>query len=136
MIRPREPGDQEAGMRSCMFVDHSSVVRKVARRILSGSGMIVAEAESGAVALDICAAGMPDLIVVDTSLPDMSVADFIRAVRSIPSRTTPQILVSLVEKDVASIMRAKRAGAQGYLLKPFDRTRLLNSLHALRQAAA
>jgi len=47
----------------------------------------------------------------------------------------PQILISLVEVDVASIMRAKRAGAQGYLLKPFNRPQLLERFRVLKIAA-
>ncbi|TIU51063.1 MAG: response regulator, partial [Mesorhizobium sp.] len=47
----------------------------------------------------------------------------------------PQILISLVELDIASIMRAKRAGAQGYLLKPFNRPQLLERFRALKIAA-
>ena len=69
-------------MKRCMFVDDSSVIRKVAKRILNGPDMLVIEAESGHVALDMCANDMPDIIVVDGSLTDMSVEEFIRNVRS------------------------------------------------------
>ena len=68
---------------------------------------------------------MPDVIVVDGALPDMKAVDLIRRVRAMETPIKPQILISLVEVDVASIMRAKRAGAQGYLLKPFNRPQLL-----------
>ena len=58
-------------MKRCMFVDDSSVIRKVAKRILGGPDMLVIEAASGLDALDMCAADMPDIIVVDGALPDM-----------------------------------------------------------------
>ncbi|RUY76603.1 response regulator, partial [Mesorhizobium sp. M7A.F.Ca.CA.003.01.2.1] len=58
-------------MKRCMFVDDSSVIRKVAKRILGGSEMIVIEAASGLDALEMCAADMPDIIVVDGALPDV-----------------------------------------------------------------
>ncbi|MBW8909767.1 MAG: response regulator, partial [Mesorhizobium sp.] len=54
-------------MKRCLFVDDSSVIRKVAKRIL-GSDMMVAEAASGAEAADICATDMPDVIVIDGGL--------------------------------------------------------------------
>ncbi|TIO07053.1 response regulator [Mesorhizobium sp.] len=122
-------------MKRCMFVDDSSVIRKVARRILSGSDMLVIEAASGLDAVEMCAADMPDIIIVDGALPDIQAVDVIRRVRAMESPVRPQILISLVEVDVASIMRAKRAGAQGYLLKPFNRPQLLECFRTLKTAA-
>lgn len=122
-------------MRRCMFVDDSSVIRKVAKRILSGSDMIVIEANNGTAALDICAVEMPEIIVVDGVLPDMQTVDFIHRVRQIDCPVKPQILVSLIEVDIGAIMRAKRAGAQGYLLKPFNRPQLMERFRTLHLAA-
>ncbi|PAP95422.1 response regulator [Mesorhizobium wenxiniae] len=122
-------------MKRCMFIDDSSVIRKVAKRILGGSDMLVIEAARGFDAVEMCTADMPDIIVVDGALPDMQAEDVIRRVRAIESPIQPQILISLVEVDVASIMRAKRAGAQGYLLKPFNRPQLVECFRTLRIAA-
>lgn len=122
-------------MKRCMFIDDSSVIRKIAKRILCGSDMLVIEAARGFDAVEMCSADMPDIIVVDGALPDMQAEDVIRRVRAIESPIQPQILISLVEVDVASIMRAKRAGAQGYLLKPFNRPQLLECFRTLRIAA-
>ncbi|MGX8012489.1 response regulator [Mesorhizobium sp. ORM8.1] len=122
-------------MKRCLFVDDSSVIRKVAKRILGGSEMMVAEATSGAEAADICATDMPDVIVIDGGLADIQAVDLIRRIRAIEAPVKPQILVSLIEVDVAAIMRAKRAGAQGYLLKPFNRAQLLESFRFLKLAA-
>ncbi|WFP65302.1 MULTISPECIES: response regulator [unclassified Mesorhizobium] len=122
-------------MKRCLFVDDSSVIRKVAKRILGGSDIVVTEAATGLDAVEICSADMPDVVVVDGGLPDMQAVDLIRRIRAIESPVKPQILVSLVEVDVGSIMRAKRAGAQGYLLKPFNRAQLLESFRFLKTAA-
>ena len=123
-------------MKRCMFVDHSSVIRKVAKRILGGGPeMVVVEAETGAGALEMCAVEMPDVIVVDSTLPDMQTVEFIRSVRSIENAVMPQILISLVEVDIGAIMRAKRAGAQGYMLKPFNRAQLIERFRTLDMAA-
>jgi two-component system chemotaxis response regulator CheY len=118
-----------------MFVDDSSVIRKVAKRILGGPDMLVIEASSGPDALDMCAADMPDIVIVDGALPDMPATDFIRSVRAMNTPITPKILISLVEVDIGAIMRAKRAGAQGYLLKPFNRPQLIERFRALHMAA-
>ncbi|RWH74977.1 MAG: response regulator [Mesorhizobium sp.] len=122
-------------MKRCMFIDDSSVIRKVAKRILGGSDMLVIEAASGFDAVEMCTADMPDIIVVDGALPDMQAEDVIRRIRAMEGPIQPQMLISLVEVDVASIMRAKRAGAQGYLLKPFNRPQLLECFRTLRIAA-
>ncbi|RWL10010.1 MAG: response regulator [Mesorhizobium sp.] len=122
-------------MKRCMFIDDSSVIRRVAKRILGGSDMLVIEAASGLDAVEMCAADMPDIIIVDGALPDMQAEDVIRRVRAMESPIQPKILISLVEVDVASIMRAKRAGAQGYLLKPFTRPQLLERFRTVRFAA-
>ncbi|MDX8450426.1 response regulator [Mesorhizobium captivum] len=122
-------------MKRCLFVDDSSVIRKVAKRILGGSDIVVIEAASGLDAIEICSSDMPDVVVVDGGLPDMQAVDLIRRIRAIESPVKPQILISLVEVDVGSIMRAKRAGAQGYLLKPFNRAQLLENFRFLKIAA-
>ncbi|HMM64053.1 MAG TPA: response regulator [Mesorhizobium sp.] len=122
-------------MKRCMFVDESSVIRKVAKRILSGPDMVVTEAASGQDALEMCAFEMPDVVVVDGSLADMPAPELIRRIRTIAGKMPPQILISLVEVDIGAIMRAKRAGAHGYLLKPFNRPQLLERFRALPVAA-
>lgn len=119
-------------MKRCMFVDDSSVIRKVAKRILGGPDLLVVEAATGYDALDMCAVDMPDIIILDSALPDMPAVEFIRHVRSIESVVVPRIAICLTEVDIGAIMRAKRAGAQGYLLKPFNRQQLLERFRALQ----
>ena len=123
-------------MKRCMFVDDSSVIRKVAKRILGGPEMEIIEAATGLDAIAMCVGDMPDIIVVDGALPDMSSTEvFIRRVRAIESPVKPQIAICLIEVDVGAIMRAKRAGAQGYVLKPFKRPQLLERFRSLQSAA-
>lgn len=123
------------GMKRCMIVDDSSVIRKVAKRILSGSEMSVAEAGLAVEALAICATDMPDIIVVDSSLPDMATDEFIRQAMSLSEAHKPHIVVCMTEFDVGTIMRAKRAGAKGYILKPFNRPQLLERFREMEIAA-
>jgi len=112
-------------MKRCMIVDGSNVIRKVARRILEGPDMIIVDASHGEEAIAMCAAQMPDVIMVDNALPDMAGIDFIRSVTAIESDRKPDILLSMSQLDIGTIMRAKRAGAKGYMLKPFNRPQLL-----------
>lgn len=121
-------------MKRCMFVDDSSVISKVAKRILGGPDILVIEAATGRDAIAMCESDMPDIVIVDAGLPDMTAVDVIRSIRSIPSPVVPQIALCLTEVDIGCIMRAKRAGAQGYFLKPFNRTQLLEAFRALQPA--
>ncbi|MBX3567134.1 MAG: response regulator [Rhizobiaceae bacterium] len=118
-------------MRRCMFVDDSSVIRKVAKRILGGPDMVIIEASTGNDAYRMCEADMPDIIVIDSGLPDMSAEDLIRRIKAIRSPIVPQIAICLTEVDVPVIMRAKRAGAHSFILKPFNRAQLLERFRAL-----
>lgn len=122
-------------MKRCLFVDDSSVIRKVAKRILSGPDMVVVEAASGFEGIDVCAEEMPDFILIDSGLPDISAEEFIRHVRALQTDNPPRIAICLTEMDVPAIMRAKRAGAQGYLLKPFNRAQLLDNFRILAEVA-
>ncbi len=122
-------------MKRCMFVDASSVVRKVAKRILGSPDLVFIDAETAGQALDMCEAGMPELIVIDTALPDMNAEELIRRIRRMEAPIKPQIAISLIEVDIGAIMRAKRAGANGYILKPFNRPQLLDRFRALDVAA-
>ncbi len=122
-------------MKRCMIVDDSSVIRKVAKRIIAGPDMQVVEASNGFQALGMCAAEMPDLIMVDGNLPDMTVVEFIRQALATPSPVKPRIMICIPQFDLGAIMRAKRAGAQFYLLKPFNRPQLLDRFRSLQDAA-
>jgi two-component system chemotaxis response regulator CheY len=122
-------------MKRCLIVDDSSVIRKVAKRILGGPNMSVAEADSGTDAVEKCRISMPDYIIVDGILPDMTVESFIEEVRAIAGQAKmPQISVCMVEMDVPRIMRAKRAGAAGYCMKPFTRPQLIERFRELSAA--
>ena len=108
-------------MKHCLVVDDSSVVRKVARRILEGFDFTVSEAEDGSQALDMCRRGMPDMILLDWHLPAMDGIEVVASLRKLDHGREPKVLYCVSEADVAQIARALRAGIDDYILKPFDR---------------
>lgn len=119
-------------MNRCLIVDDSSVIRKVAKRIIASRGAIVIEAASGREALGYCRMDMPDFIIVDITLPDMETIDFIRELTSVQGRVKPLVSVLLNELDLSTIMRCKRAGAHAHMLKPFTRDLLLDRIDEIR----
>lgn len=122
-------------MKRCMIVDDSSVIRKVAKRILGGEELLVIEAASGYDALSMCSEEMPHVIVLDAGLPDITAVEFIQRACGLAGAVKPHILLCITEFDIGAIMRAKRAGAVGYLFKPFTRPQLLEHFRALPTAA-
>ncbi|HEY2007915.1 MAG TPA: response regulator [Rhizomicrobium sp.] len=107
-------------MKHCLVVDDSRVIRAVARRILEELRYSVAEAADGMEALRACHEKMPDLIFLDWNLPSMKGLDFIRSVRGQPDGGHPVILFCMTESDPGEIASAMAAGANEYVLKPFD----------------
>jgi two-component system chemotaxis response regulator CheY len=108
-------------MKQCLIVDDSRVLRKIARRILQDLQFTVEEAEDGAAALDICRRNMPDGILLDWNMPSMSGIEFLRALRREPTGGKPVVVYCTTENDIAHITEAIGAGANEYLVKPFDK---------------
>ena len=76
-------------MKNCLVVDDSSVIRKVARRILEGLEFQIAEAEDGEQALEACRRQMPDAVLLDWNMPKMDGYEFLRALRRMPHGDRP-----------------------------------------------
>jgi two-component system chemotaxis response regulator CheY len=107
-------------LRTCLVVDPSQVVRKVARRIFETMQFQTAEAETGQEALQKCEGDMPDAILLDGRLPTMSSSEVLGTLRALPNGRKPLVIYCTTENDSSEIARALSAGADDYLLKPFD----------------
>jgi two-component system chemotaxis response regulator CheY len=108
-------------MKTCLVVDDSRVIRKVACRILADLSFETMEAENGAEALTACRHKMPDLILLDGHLPQSSGIDFLKSLRGEIRGDHPVVLLCTTENDPAHLSEAIGAGADEYILKPFDR---------------
>jgi len=122
-------------MRSCLIVDDSSVVRKVARRLLEDLDYIVDEAEDGQEAIDKCRQEMPDAILLDWNMPIMSGLEFLKLLRAYVGGEKPRVIYCTVENDVGAIALALKAGADDYMMKPFDRSVLISKFQDKAAAA-
>ncbi|HEX4181443.1 MAG TPA: response regulator [Caulobacteraceae bacterium] len=107
-------------MKTCLVVDDSRVIRKVARRILEDLGFEIAEAADGMEAMAWCRAAMPEAILLDWNMPVMDGLDFLRQLRSEPEGNRPVVIFCSVENDLDHITQALEAGANEYIMKPFD----------------
>ncbi len=114
-------------MKSCLIVDDSKVIRKVARHILETMDFDVAEAADGKDALDQVADMTPDVILLDWNMPIMSGMDFLRAYRS-TADSHAKVIFCTTENGIGHIQAAIDAGADEYVMKPFDRETLESKL--------
>ena len=75
--------------KTCLIVDDSRIIRKVARRIVEGLGFEVDEAADGAEALAFCGGLIPEVILLDWSMPVMDGMTFLRRLRALPGGMAP-----------------------------------------------
>ena len=112
--------EEFAGVKLCLVVDDSRVMRKVARRILEDLGFEVAEAGDGSEALTWVRGAMPDVILLDWNMPVMNGLEFLRRLRAEPGGTTPRVIFCSAENHLDRIRQALDEGACEYIMKPFD----------------
>jgi two-component system, chemotaxis family, chemotaxis protein CheY len=112
--------------RKCLVLDDSRMVRAIAASLMAGLDFDVVEAATGQEALRLFEQSMPDLLLVDWNMPGMDGIAFIRTLRALPNGDQPRVLLMSTETRLGEIRTALRAGADSYLMKPFDRDQLVH----------
>ena len=107
-------------MKSCLVVDDSKVVRMVARKILEELGFEIREAADGQIAIEQCLRAMPDAVLLDWNMPVMNGIEFLRELRKADGGEAPMVVFCTTENDISHIKTAMEAGANEYIMKPFD----------------
>lgn len=113
-------------MKQCMIVDDSRVIRKVARHIMESCDFSVVEAADGQEALAMAGTAEPDVILLDWNMPVMGGMDFLKSYRAGEGRA--KVIFCTTENDIGHIEAAIHAGADEYVMKPFDRDTILGKL--------
>ena len=121
-------------MKTCLIIDDSRVIRKVSRHILESLEFSVDEAENGKEGLDKCQVQMPDVILLDWNMPVMTGIEFITPLRKHEGGDKPKVVFCTTENDVAHIREAISAGADEYVMKPFDHETLQIKLQLVGMA--
>jgi two-component system chemotaxis response regulator CheY len=107
-------------MKTCLIVDDSKIVRMVARKILEGLNFEIAEAEDGQQALEACMAEMPTAVLLDWNMPVKNGIEFLKELRALDDVDQPVVVFCTTENDMTHIQEALQAGANEYIMKPFD----------------
>ena len=121
-------------MKNCLVVDDSKVIRKVSRHILETLDFAVDEAENGQDGLERCAQSMPDVVLLDWNMPVMTGIEFLAKLRASDGGDKPKVVFCTTENDVSHIREAISAGADEYVMKPFDHETLQIKLQLVGMA--
>ncbi len=107
-------------MKSCLIVDDSKVIRMVAKKILQELQFETVEAEDGKVALEQCQRSLPTAVLLDWNMPVMNGIEFLHELRKLPDGDKVVVVFCTTENDIEHIQEAIEAGANEYIMKPFD----------------
>jgi two-component system chemotaxis response regulator CheY len=116
-----------------LTVDDSRTIRNMLLVTLNNAGFETIQAEDGIEGLEVLEESNPDVIVTDINMPRMDGYGFIEGVRANPEFRTVPILVLTTESSPEKKMRAREAGATGWIVKPFNPDTLVE---AIRRVAA
>ena len=111
-----------------LTVDDSRTMRDMLRLALMEAGFRVTQAEDGIDGLQALERETPHVIVTDINMPRLDGFGFIEAVRHDDRHKSVPILVLTTESDDEKKMRARQAGATGWIVKPFDPSKLVAAI--------
>ncbi len=112
-------------MHSILAVDDSPSMRKMVSFTLTGAGYQVIEAVDGQDAFEKAQSHAIDLVLVDQNMPRLDGIGLTRLLRDHPKYKTTPILILTTESSDQMKQAGRSAGATGWLVKPFDPTRLI-----------
>lgn len=118
-------------MAEILIVDDSPSMRRMVSAALTEAGHKVREAEDGNKALALARSGAADLVVSDMNIPGMNGIELVGQLRSLPAYRTTPILMLTTETSEDMKGRARNAGANGWIVKPFDPDRLVGIVSRL-----
>ncbi|MEW6369884.1 MAG: response regulator [Pseudomonadota bacterium] len=111
--------------KTILAVDDSSSLRQMVAFSLKAAGYQVVEAVDGQDGLDKARQQVVDLVLTDQNMPRMDGLSLIKQLRSLPEYQKVPILMLTTESSDEMKSKGRAAGANGWLVKPFDPQRLI-----------
>ena len=116
-----------------LTIDDSKTMRDMLMLTLSNSGFEVLQAVDGLDGLDVLGREAVDVVITDINMPKLDGYGVIQHMRERPEYDDLPILVLTTESDQEKKERARKLGATGFIIKPFNPTGLVD---VLRKVAA
>ena len=107
-------------MKSCLIVDDTRTIRSIVKKMVTGFGFQPVEAENGLQALQACDKQIPDVILLDWNMLVMNGLEFLKSLRARPDGVAPIVIFCTTENALDRIQEGIEAGANEYIMKPFD----------------
>lgn len=114
-----------------LAIDDMKTLRDLLGKVLRTAGYEVVEAVDGVDGLEKFSAHNPDLVISDLNMPNMDGIGFVSGARNTPNGKTVPILILTTETNETLKVRAKEAGATGWLTKPFNPQRVIKLVDQL-----
>ncbi|HTY51347.1 MAG TPA: response regulator [Steroidobacteraceae bacterium] len=115
-------------MARILAVDDSATMRQMVDATLTSAGHKVSQAADGREALEIAGKDTFDLVITDVNMPVMDGLTLVKQLRGLPAYRGVPILVLTTEATTERKLEGKAAGATGWLVKPFNPERLLDTI--------
>ena len=119
-------------MPSCVIADDSKVIRLLLSKIMTNFGYEVFEAENGEALLKQCVRNMPQIIISDWYLPLIDGIDVLLKLRASKKIKQPIFLFCSYIDDVDIISKAIKAGADDFIMRPFDEDIIASKLKIIK----
>lgn len=116
-----------------LVVDDSPVWRKIFEQILPKDLYAVSYASSGAEAMQVLAKKSPSIVITDWVMPDFSGLELCKRIREDKSGSYTYIIVMTSNKEEDGVLQALEAGADDFLVKPFNSNEMLARIGAGRR---
>ncbi len=105
-------------MISILVIDDDPFIGGLVDAVLSDPARRISKATTGAEGLEKLTGPVPDLVLLDVGLPDVSGFEVLRILRTAPGWSRTRILMLTASHELDDIIKAKQAGASGYICKP------------------
>jgi two-component system chemotaxis response regulator CheY len=115
-----------------LVIDDSRAMRALLGRLLGEIGFSVDEAGNGREGLEhLQAHGIPDVVLVDWNMPEMSGFEFVQAVRANRDYDAVRLIMVTTETEMTRVVKALGAGLDAYVMKPFTKEAVVEQLERI-----
>ena len=116
-------------MKKLLLVDDSITIHKVVELILSGEGFEIKAMNNGEEALAVIPTFKPDIVLADVEMPKMNGYVLCEKIKQDPSTSGIPVLLLAGAFEPFDEENAKKVGADGFVIKPFESQELINNIN-------